>query len=631
MSRENHHEDLVKALNELVLEPSNPEKAKAITNNPISLVIHNLRHSENLISQLQDVLDEKTKSDSLDGISEISLLAQESFSETEKTGSAIITLRNEENADAYLKCLSSATSITCTDLPLSVMRFDNESQDGKKSHKRYDTIRESRSFGKYGHGDSFEPSSMNSSRHSPKKSISNENGEVIYDAIVIENLGQIFSQPISLGLVQEILSKFSLFGPLDAAFLPIESENGAKYKLEKAGFIGFAHENNFSENLLRCFYHLDGLTIKQLFDFTKTDIHEVSLHGPASTNDLEGPYLKLSLCQQKHSRLLVENGLQAFIAFDHHDKPSVCDLVEQKEVYERQVKRFSKAVNYQETNVYVNNLAVLFQNDDIAWYKFWNQFGEGGIKSAKIIKPQFYSKRHDDSSGRFGFVFYRDVQMALRAILLTNNKTVKFKDHPGFKIEASFAIQKDTHAKHQSQLNFISPWHKPHIFEGSMNRAWPDGQRSSSPAILGGNYQNRQGHPVQAVPVYAPGYHGNNAYSSHIENVRFLPFHENYLMGPYNSGPSPPNYNFMYGHAASFMPARRLSEGQYVPTWMNTPSSRHNEFSFFNPYSYPGPTLYSNSSPSSDLVDETRPSSREDVSKTTNDTINEDSSEKTGS
>ena len=93
MSQENHHEDLVKALNELVLEPSNPEKAKAITNNPISLVIHNLRHSENLISQLQDVLDEKTKSDSLDGISEISLLAQDRFSETEKTDSAIITLR----------------------------------------------------------------------------------------------------------------------------------------------------------------------------------------------------------------------------------------------------------------------------------------------------------------------------------------------------------------------------------------------------------------------------------------------------------------------------------------------------------------------------------------------------------
>ncbi|GBL51238.1 hypothetical_protein [Candidozyma auris] len=272
---------------------------------------------------------------------------------------------------------------------------------------------------------------------------------VLYDTIVVENLGEFFSGKVTLAELESIVAKFHLFGAIDSMHFPLASEpkDTDTLSFRKVGFLCFAHEKNINQNILRCLYYLRDLTFDELTAFTKDDIYDIKddVNKPHKYPQPVGaPRLKISIAQRKHNHHIYESNDALYV----YNKPGmlnleVCDPSESSTVHDDTfLNKFMKSLNYQETNVYVNNLPILFENDDQLWASFWNQFGVDGVKSAKIIKPQFYSKKSDESLGRIGFVFYEEFKMALRAIILTNNKIVNLGNGPGMAVQASFAIQK---------------------------------------------------------------------------------------------------------------------------------------------------------------------------------------------
>lgn len=259
---------------------------------------------------------------------------------------------------------------------------------------------------------------------------------VVYDTIVIENFSD-FAGASSLDQLGAILDRFRLFLPVSEVFFPI-THDADRIRFKRVGFVGLAPHRDVSSRVLRALYYLNDRTLPEILAFSQSDIYDVTndVNVPEPVLSPEGPRLKLSIAQRKHNHHLHET--EQFVRLENGTL-SVSDAVELL------APRFTKSANYQETNVYVNNFPIMFGNDDELWGKFWNQFGVGRVKSAKIIKPQFYLKKPDGALGKIGFVFYEEFRMALRAILLTNNKVVRYQDGPAILIQASFAIQKHTH------------------------------------------------------------------------------------------------------------------------------------------------------------------------------------------
>lgn len=268
---------------------------------------------------------------------------------------------------------------------------------------------------------------------------------VVYDTVVIENFSEFLAGQVNLETVAHILLKFELFNPIDTVHFPVANEDPELLRFKKAGFVSFVHNRDMNVNTLKCLYYLNDLTYQQVKDFSHTHIYDISHDvnkpdippGPSET-----PRLKISIAQRKHNHHLYSE------SFFVHNQPEllslrICDPAAITNFYNGAlINKFLKSSNYQETNVYVNYFSIVFENNDKLWATFWNQFGVDGVKSAKIIKPQFYSKKSDDSLGKIGFVFYEGFKMALRAIILTNNKTIRFNGHPDITIQTSFAIQK---------------------------------------------------------------------------------------------------------------------------------------------------------------------------------------------
>ncbi|CAH2354675.1 hypothetical protein CLIB1423_18S01134 [[Candida] railenensis] len=197
---------------------------------------------------------------------------------------------------------------------------------------------------------------------------------------------------------------------------------------------------------------------------TSTAATSVSIQN--GSNDYIGASsvkLQLSIGQHKHNSNLYQYNPEQFVFTTglNFDKTSSIETMS-PQLHNTILNKFLKKSNYQETNIYVNNFPILFENDDQLWESFWMQFGSNdspnkGIKSARIIKPQFYSGKNgkdnasinsNTSVGKIGFVFYQDFKMALRAILLTNNKSIaKNDDNEDHKISisTSFALQKSSH------------------------------------------------------------------------------------------------------------------------------------------------------------------------------------------
>ncbi|KAF3994144.1 hypothetical protein FT663_00114 [Candidozyma haemuli var. vulneris] len=283
------------------------------------------------------------------------------------------------------------------------------------------------------------PSSSSSVNSAPEDSI-------LYDTLVIENLGDFFSNRAKIDELRPLVEKFALFGPIDSIYWPMSHGSEDSLSFRKVGFICFAHERNLNQDILRCLYYLRDLTFDEFDKFSEQDIYDIKedINKPHKfPESSDTPRLKISIAQRKHNHHLYESA-ESLYAYNEPGslKMKVCDPSASDIHDDTFLSKFMKASNYQETNVYVNNLPILFENNDDLWASFWDQFGVEGVKSAKIIKPQFYSKKSDESLGRIGFVFYEEFKMALRAIILTNNKVVSLGNGPGMAVQASFAIQK---------------------------------------------------------------------------------------------------------------------------------------------------------------------------------------------
>ncbi|SGZ48793.1 CIC11C00000000916 [Sungouiella intermedia] len=274
-------------------------------------------------------------------------------------------------------------------------------------------------------------------------SVNPHEDSVVYDTIVVENFNDFIAGTLSIEQFQTILEKFELFLPIECIFFPTANGESDRLRFKKVGYIRIELDKEMNLKLLKALYYLNGLTLKQLLEFSKDDIYDLTLdlNIPERERTLKSAKLKLSIAQRKHNHHLYENSDSLYVGLTDDNKVQVFEANE-KLVESGFIDQFSKSSNYQETNVYVNNFPIIFENDDTLWAEFWNQFGIGRVKSAKIIKPYFYSKKSDGALGKIGFVFYEEFKMALRAIILTNNKSIKYKNCPSILIQASFAIQK---------------------------------------------------------------------------------------------------------------------------------------------------------------------------------------------
>lgn len=266
---------------------------------------------------------------------------------------------------------------------------------------------------------------------------------MVYDTIIVENFNDFIAGTLALEQFHSILDKFELFLPVESIFFPTANNDTDRLRFKKVGYIRIVQDRDMNLKLLNALYYFNGLTLEQMLEFSKDDIYDLiqDLNVPESEPSLKAATLKLSIAQRKHNHHLYENFDSPYVGLGDDGKAQVLDSG--RKLFESGfMNRFIKSSNYQETNVYVNNLPVIFENNDTLWSEFWNQFGVGRVKSAKIIKPYFYSKKSDGSLGKIGFVFYEEFKMALRAIILTTNKVIKYKNCPSILIQASFAIQK---------------------------------------------------------------------------------------------------------------------------------------------------------------------------------------------
>lgn len=322
---------------------------------------------------------------------------------------------------------------------------------------------------------------------------------------------------------------------------------------------------------------------------TSTAATSVSIQS--GSNDYIGASsvkLQLSIAQHKHNSNLYQYNPEQFVFTTglNFDKTSSIETMS-PQLHNTVLNKFLKKSNYQETNVYVNNFPILFENDDQLWELFWMQFGSNdspnkGIKSARIIKPQFYSSKNgkDNASinsntlvGKIGFVFYQDFKMALRAILLTNDKSiVKSDDNEDHKISilTSFALQKSSHNNnHNNNHSGISAVNGGGSFSfGSNNgnvhyfNSLPAYKRFSLPSLLPNGASNSavvaaataaaaaalQQHQQQQQQPHLPRQDSMMNWQSIVPPTDY----QNYYYHPY--------VNFTYGYPHGFLSSRMSFE-----------------------------------------------------------------------
>lgn len=374
-----------------------------------------------------------------------------------------------------------------------------------------------------------------------------------YNTIVIENINDFLNNyNPDLTLVERFLSKFEIFNKIESIYFPVIQTSDNNFTFLNFGFINFEINDNLNINVLKCLYYLSNLSFEQFMKFSPEDAYNIEQdlckadHPPSS----DKVNLKLSIGQHKHNHYLYQYQTNQFL-YLHQQKLLVKYL--DLSMHNMLLNSFSRFVNYQETNIYVNNFPIIFENDDRLWEKFWLQFGDN-VKSAKIIKPQFYSRKNEVELGKIGFVFYSDFRMALRAILLTNNKLINFKSFKKILVQTSFAIQKNNHNHQRPSLP--TNYHQAH---NPLNSYF---KRFSLPTITDYNYYIPQSVPV---PPTAPTGNSSdyiNFYNPYMYqfNYPYVPFDKdlspnedprlpenvspplNYYYQPYYQFPSSSNY-----------------------------------------------------------------------------------------
>lgn len=377
----------------------------------------------------------------------------------------------------------------------------------------------------------FQPASSQSPTHGESVNL--------YNTIVVENLGEFFDYSPTFELLGQFLSKFEMFQKIESVYFPLTKVAEQDVSVSNFGFIGFEVDGHLNENVLKCLYYLNNLLFEEFMAFENKDIVPISRQTEFDDKSNSTGTLKISIGQHKHNHYLYQvTGNRMVLNWERNTIPTFSYI--DMNLHSAAIGKFSKYLNYQETNIYVNNFPVVFENNDKLWETFWKQFGN--IKSAKIIKPQFYSKRSTESTGKIGFVFFESFKLAVRAILLTNEKTINTSltgTSHSVHVKTSFAIQKSNHsssAPTQGQRssvpnNFLAP--TPHNY---MKRfSWPSENYYYSPQPI-------VSPPLTDFNMYAPYVYYNYPYM-----VRDLSPHE--LAGEQGGEPPSGDYVNLYANA----------------------------------------------------------------------------------
>jgi hypothetical protein len=253
------------------------------------------------------------------------------------------------------------------------------------------------------------------------------NGNFICDTLLLTNLSHFFPPDLPLNKFQHFINLFARLSPVDSIYFPIA--NGSF----SIGYIKFKKVPNITEIGLKILLAFNGLTWPEISKYKLDEINEFVNKDHPDVNEDHTHGLGVNIAQQKHNHYLLKYANCPYISLPF----TIC--------YPNpwlQVGLFAKTTSYQETNIYVINVAQLFHDDDELWCKFWRQFGD--ITSAKIINREG-GKNINDSNRQIGFVFYKEFRLAIRAILHTNNKLITIPDMPSFLIQSSFALQKQTY------------------------------------------------------------------------------------------------------------------------------------------------------------------------------------------
>lgn len=269
----------------------------------------------------------------------------------------------------------------------------------------------------------------------------------LYNTIVVENVAEFFDYNPTFESLGKFLAKFELFHKIDSVYFPITKVADDDVHIANFGFISFEIDEHLNEDVLKCLYFLNNLLFEEFMAFELKDI--VSITREEEYDDKPPTargVVKISVGQHKHNHYLYQiTKNRMALSWESGSVPTFTYI--DINLHNTAISKFSKYLNYQETNIYVNNFPVVFDNDDELWEKFWKQFGQ--IKSAKIIKPQFYSKKSTESTGKIGFVFFEAFRLCVRAILLTNDKTISTSvsgiNHL-VHVQSSFAIQKNNNS-----------------------------------------------------------------------------------------------------------------------------------------------------------------------------------------
>ncbi|KAI5963429.1 hypothetical protein CANMA_003595 [Candida margitis] len=387
-------------------------------------------------------------------------------------------------------------------------------------------------------------SSTSLTRFHPSLNISRNTNDN-FSLIILENLINFLPHDLTKDKFERFLHKIKMFGNnIESIYFPIVDKGDASPNLHlfDFGYIRFKSTSNFMENTFRVLYYLNellwdevmALDMKNLPSLMEEDYDDDSssldrdssgdnvnerkstgnANGNANGNESKpvvmNRKLSVTVAQHKHNHYLFSQTNQYYLSFNPSllsSKQSPVVISYPNPIYT--INAFIRNVNYQETNLYVNNFSSVFNNDDVTWESFWKQFGS--IKSAKIIKPHFYQDEdsidgEEQKAGRIGFIFYETFKMAIRAILMTNNKLVHVDNFNPMVIQSSFAIQKPN----SSQKSFPLP-PAPPVANSSLGLS-PDFSLPSpkTPAFVhassGGGMQY---YTYQPFMPYYYGYHPN--------------------------------------------------------------------------------------------------------------------------
>ncbi|EGW33859.1 uncharacterized protein SPAPADRAFT_59229 [Spathaspora passalidarum NRRL Y-27907] len=234
------------------------------------------------------------------------------------------------------------------------------------------------------------------------------------------------------------------------------------------------------DNTLRILYYLNKLTWDEFIKFDTYNLSPLSKDEDEEDQEIKGKgnTVSITIAQHKHNHYLYTNANNFYLSMG---KNSMVSISYPNPMYV--LTQYARNLNYQETNIYVNNLPVVFNNDDEVWEQFWKQFGD--IKSAKIIKPQFYHHEEENASksGKIGFIFYKTFKQAIRAVLLTNNRVVNIDKFNPILIQSSFAIQKSKSASGKASDVTMLPNPTPLMMQNYALPKHPQQRQNSAPGV----------------------------------------------------------------------------------------------------------------------------------------------------